>query len=95
MKYKNPYYKKTKKAFDMMVSCNHCGSDIARYRKKGKGGLLRLWVARMPESEFQVDLNDKSLKCPYCKEILANLIRIGPDYAYKMYRSSVNTRQID
>lgn len=93
MRFKNPYYKKTKKAFDMMISCGFCKKNIIKYRKIGKGTLLRIWVSRIKEAEFPI-ISEK-LICPFCKKELGNLVKIDSDLAYKTHRSSLRTRRVD
>lgn len=92
MKYRNPYYKKTKRAFDMLVSCAYCKANICKYRKVGKGNLVRLWLSRIVEMEFEIT---KDLACPFCGEVLGSLVEIDGDGAYKILRSSLQTRRLD
>lgn len=95
MKYKNPYYKKTKRAFDMVLSCNFCKKDLGLYKKVGKGGLLRIWLSRLVETEFPIDINKNSLLCPFCSQELARLVKLDGSFAYKPTRSSIQTRRKD
>lgn len=93
MKFKNPYYKKTKKAFDMLISCGFCKKDIIKYRKQGKGALLRIWLSRIKEAEFPI--TSKDLICPFCSKELGNLVKIDSNLAYKTHRCSVSARRVD
>lgn len=94
MKYKNPYYKKTKKAFTMAISCNFCGKDLFIYRKKGKGALLRIWLERIEEMSFDLDPR-KNLACPFCGKDLADQVEKDGQIFFKTKRSALGTRRVD
>lgn len=92
--YKNPYYKKTKGSFLMMISCGSCKRDIAKYQKVGKGNVLRLHIERIIEGpkEYRQDL-----KCPNCGNVMGHIVFLERENEqfYKMIRSTFNTRILD
>lgn len=78
----------------MMVSCGYCKADIVKYQKVGRGNLLRMHIDRIIEAS--IDYN-KDLKCPNCGKLLGTKITLKKEdkEAYKMIRSTYNTRTID
>lgn len=94
MKYKNPYYKKTKKAYELIISCGHCKEEVIIYEKVGKGGLLKMYLNRIIESNTELNTSIKVLSCHNCGIELGVLgkIKSENEYIYNMIRSSFNTR---
>lgn len=93
MKYKNPNMKKVRNSFNLIVSCGFCGTDLVRYQKRGKGGLLNMRIDRIIEAEQDL-YNEKAFKCMNCDELLGVrvLSRKSNMYAFKMLRSKSHTR---
>lgn len=93
MKYKNPYYKKMKNSFLMLVTCAFCKEKIALYQKVGKGGLLRMHIERIIESSVDLTSEDKGLRCPNCNKLLASrsFLKRENNFAYNMIRGRYNT----
>lgn len=95
MKYKNSNYKKIRGSFIMIVSCGHCKTDLARYQKLGRGGLINMYVDRIIESEFDTRSEDRGLMCSNCGEQIASRMVLKNENveAYKMMRSTFHTRE--
>ncbi|NLX61898.1 MAG: hypothetical protein GXZ06_05180 [Tissierellia bacterium] len=95
MLYKNPYCRKMKNSFIMIVSCGYCKTDIARYQKVGRGNLLRMHIDRIIEGNIDFSKQPKALLCPNCKEQLGTRITLKREKkeVYKMLRSTFNTRE--
>lgn len=89
LKYKNPIMKKVKKTLPMQVSCGRCKEAVILYQKKGKGGLLRLYLERVVESEMP--LTEHDLVCPYCQTVMGHRIEAKNKICYKMRRGLYNT----
>ena len=94
MIYKNLNYKKIRGSHILIVSCGYCKTDVVKYQKVGRGNLLRMHIARIIESSAKMS---KSLTCPNCGEKLGTKINLkGKNKeAYRMIRSTYNTREID
>ncbi len=94
MRYKNPYMKKVRNSFNMIVSCGFCSKDLVRYQKKGRGGLLNMYINRIIEAEQDL-YQEKAFKCMNCDELLGVRVlskkRNTP--AFKMLRSKSHTRE--
>lgn len=92
--HKNPNYKKIKGSHLLIISCGYCKTDIVKYQKLGKGNLLRMYIERVVESS--VDFS-KDLICPNCGKKLGTKINLKKKNkeAYKMIRSTFNTRKLD
>ncbi|NLX71422.1 MAG: hypothetical protein GX024_11160 [Clostridiales bacterium] len=95
--YKNPDYKKVKNSFILLVSCGYCKTDIAEYQKVGKGNLLRMYTDRIIKGSIDWSKKPKSLYCPNCGKLLATRIMLKKKNkeAYKMIRSTYNTRRVN
>lgn len=97
MIYKNPYCRKVRGSYILLVSCGYCKTDIARYQKVGKGNLLRMHIDRIIEGSIDFSKDPKALHCPNCGELLGTrmtLKRKNKD-VYKMLRSTFNTRRVN
>lgn len=94
MKYKNPYYKKIKGSYKMIVSCGLCKKELFTYQKVGKGGLINMYLVRIIESEIDIANDIKLLKCPDCGNEIGNKIsdKDKNRISYKMFRSKFNTK---
>jgi len=93
LKYKNPYYKKIKNSRNLTVLCAYCKSELCNYQKKGKGNLINMYIQRIINMNFNLD--DKGLKCPYCKELIAirSLDKDISKDSYKMIRGAYNLKE--
>lgn len=96
MIYKNPYYKKIKGSYILVVSCGYCKHDIAKYQKVGKGNLLRMYIDRIIKSSIDLSKDQGALLCPNCGKLLATRMTLKKENkeVYKMIRSTFNTRKI-
>ena len=96
MIYKNPYYRKVKGSYILLVSCGYCKTDIAKYQKVGKGNLLRMHINRIIKSSIDLSKDQGTLHCPNCGELLATRMTLKRENedVYKMIRSAFNTRKI-
>ncbi len=95
MKYKNPYYKKLKSSYIMIVSCGFCKTDLVEYQKYGKGGLINMYIDRIVSSEIDLTKGDRALICINCnRQIGSRLVLKGENKeAFRMHRSKFNTRR--
>lgn len=93
MMIENPSYKKVRGSYILLISCGVCKTDLVKYQKLGKGGLLRMVVDRIVESS--VDLT-QDLICPNCGNQLGSkvILKKSNKAAYKMIRSTFNTRKL-
>lgn len=91
---KNPYYKKVKGSYILLISCGFCKTEIIKYQKLGKGGLLRMHIDRIMESS--IDFTQDML-CPNCGNKLGSKIVLKKENkeVYKMIRSSFNIKKLD
>lgn len=94
MIYKNPNYRKIRGSHILMVSCGYCKTDIVKYQKVGRGNLLRMHINRIIETSAKMS---KNLICPNCGGKLGTKITLKENNkkAYRMIRSTYNTREID
>ncbi len=94
MVYENPYCRKVKGSFILLVSCGYCKADIAIYQKVGKGGLLRMYIDRIVKSSIDLSTRPNALFCPHCQKQLAVKVtlRRKNKEAYRMIRSAFNSR---
>lgn len=94
MKYKNPYYKKIKRSFKMVVSCGKCKKDLVLYQKQGKGNLLNMHIDRIIKSEIDLSKLPSVFECPECSNILGTRMTLKQEdeEVYKMHRSMFNTK---
>lgn len=97
MKYKNPNYKRARGSFILIVACGFCKTDIAKYQKVGKGGLIRMYIDRIVKSSVDISKGQRAIFCPNCNEQIAARVRLKKKNkeAYKMFRSTFNTRKIN
>jgi len=94
--YKNPYCKKVKGSFLLIVSCGHCKTDIAKYQKVGRGNLLRMYIDRIIEGAVDFSKHKGALLCPNCNEQLATrtTLKRKKKEVYIMIRGAFNTRKV-
>ena len=69
------------------IHCLGCRQLLYRYRKGGRGALVKCFVDRIVEDRTAGDL-----RCPGCGETFARLIRIGAKSAHKIVGGKVFTR---
>lgn len=94
--YENPYYKKIKGSYILLVSCGYCKTDIAKYQKLGRGGLLRMHLDRIIKSSIDLSKDPRALVCPNYNEQLAarTTLKRENKEVFRMIRSTFNTREI-
>ncbi len=92
----NPYQKEIRKSFLLDVSCGQCKEDFALYQKVGRGNVLRMYVPRMIKCAVDLTSLPQKLNCPNCGQHIADRIELkeGSKIAYRMNRSSFNTKEI-
>ncbi|NMB09058.1 MAG: hypothetical protein GX982_00015 [Tissierellia bacterium] len=95
MKYKNPYYKKIKGSFKMVISCGLCKKELFTYQKIGKGGLLNMYLTRIIDGKVDLSKDIKIIKCPKCGNEIAVKINDSDlnKVSFKMLRSKFNTKR--
>lgn len=91
--YKNPKCRRVRGSHKLLVSCGYCKTDIAKYQKLGKGGLLRMYIDRITKSAVKLS---QDLKCPNCHRTVGSKVILKKENKefYKMDRSTYNTRRI-
>lgn len=91
--YKNPKCRRVRGSHKLLVSCGHCKTDIAKYQKVGKGGLLRMYIDRITKSSVKLS---QDLKCPNCNRIIGSKVILKRENKefYKMDRGNYNTKRI-
>lgn len=97
MIYDNPYYRRVRGSFLMIVSCGHCKTDIAKYQKLGRGNLLRMHIDRIIKSSVDLSKDKGALICPNCKEVLGTRMTLKRKNkeVFTMARSAFNTREVN
>ncbi|MUJ39487.1 hypothetical protein GNP78_18005 [Aliivibrio fischeri] len=66
------------------IFCAKCRAPLYKYRKGGKGALVKCFVERIVE-----DHTDKKCKCPNCQSTFARETLIRGTPAYKMIGGKV------
>lgn len=91
--YKNPKCRKIRGSHKLLISCGHCKTDIAKYQKLGKGGLLRMYTDRIIKSAVKLP---QELACPNCGRIIGSKVLLQRENKefYKMDRGRYNTKRI-
>lgn len=95
LRYNNPYCRRVRGSFLLLVSCGHCQTAIATYQKIGKGGLLRMYIERIINSSIDLSKLPNALHCPNCKAHLASKATVKGNDAYVMQRSVFHTSELD
>lgn len=76
------------------VNCQ-CGLQLARYRKGGKGRLVKMFLSRIVEDSAEIFLVEprkalgEDVHCPACKKRVATLQMIRGKVAAKVNRGGV------
>lgn len=93
---KNPYQRKVRGNFLLMIRCGQCKDDFALYQKVGRGNVLRMYVPRIMECAVDLTSLPGRLHCPNCGQHLADRVELKDQgkIAYRMERSSFNTQEI-
>ena len=66
------------------IFCQHCNQALFKYRKGGKGALVKCFKERI-----SVDYTEQSCTCPKCKKIFARETMIRGTAALKMIGGKV------
>lgn len=69
------------------IFCARCNTKLYKYKKGGRGGLVKCVVDRIAE-----DYTNGDLKCPKCEQEFARLIMIRDRPAHKIIQGKVFTR---
>ncbi len=69
------------------IHCARCRSLLYRYRKGGRGGLVKCRPERITEDRTAGDL-----RCPQCGQEFARAVTMGGGPAHKIIRGKVYTR---
>lgn len=96
MRYKNLDKSKSKHHL-MVVSCAKCKSPQVLYHKGGNGGLIKMQVHLIKESEMSLNQSAKSgqMKCSSCDNILAKFGDYKNRPAFWISRGQINTQWLD
>lgn len=72
-----------------------CGQHLAKYRKGGKGRLVKMWFARILQDSTGIFLTDPPLAlhqdifCPSCHKRVATVQLVRGRYAAKMNQGAI------
>ncbi len=72
-----------------------CGRLLARYKKGGKGRLVKMWFERIAQDHAEVFLKDPPLPlnteihCPDCQKRIATVQIVRGKYAAKMNQGGI------
>lgn len=93
MKFKNLDKKKSKHHL-MEVSCAHCKTPQVTYHKGGNGGLIKMQVHLISESEMSLNESVKSgeMTCTHCGASLANFGDYNGKPTFWIQRGQINTK---
>ena len=69
------------------IFCAKCKSLLYKYRKGGRGGLVKCMVERIAEDHTRGDM-----KCPRCRQVFARFRIYGGQAAHKIIQGKVFTR---
>lgn len=69
------------------IRCSQCGAKLYRYRKGGKGALVKCFVERIVE-----DYTEQPCTCPGCGQIFARTALIRGVPAYKIIGGKVRMK---
>lgn len=69
------------------IRCAGCRALLYKYRKGGRGGLVKCFVERITDDRTRGDL-----RCPECDQTFARETRIGGRAAHKIIQGKVFTR---
>ncbi len=94
IRYKNPYYRKSRNSFFLEVACSHCKNAVAVYEKAGRGNLIKMQLVRIRESQVDLEELEGQLSCPFCDRPLAKKADYRGRPALWIIRGSVNTRKL-
>lgn len=95
MKYINPNMKKIKNSFNLKIICAFCKFDICTYQKRGKGGVINLFINRIIESNIELTPYLNSITCPNCEAILGTRVKTkdSNEEAFRMIRGTFNIKK--
>lgn len=93
MRYKNLDKKKSKYHI-LQISCAHCKTPQVNYHKGGNGGLIKMQVHLISESEMSLNQSAKDgiMKCTICDNSLANFGDYNGKPAFWVLRGQINTK---
>lgn len=89
--YKNPYYRKLRRAYPMLVRCAVCKHDLVMYQKRGKGGLIKLRLDRILSANFPIREDSGAMTCPNCGNLFAKRSVYKGHIHFFILRGTVNT----
>jgi len=69
----------------LTIKCSKCKSKLFKYKKIGKGKVLRCWKNRITRAYDAKEVNDK-LVCSECDNIIGELEENNRGKYYKMNR---------
>lgn len=72
-----------------------CGAALARYKKGGKGRLVKMWFERIDRDRAGIFLThpplplNEEIFCPQCEKRIATVQIVGGKYAAKMNQGGI------
>ena len=93
MKYKY-HVKKQKESYPMEIACAHCKTTVFIYQKRGPGGLLKIHLERIIESNINLSTVESAFLCPNCDFPLANKKVTSEKILFRVIRGHVNTKKL-
>lgn len=93
MKFKNLDKKKSNHHL-MEISCAHCKSPQVIYHKGGNGGLIKMQIHRISESEMSLNESAKAgeMTCTHCGVTLAKFGDYKGKPTFWVQRGQINTK---
>lgn len=86
--------KNKKSSYVIEISCANCKTAIFIYQKRGPGGLLKIHLDRIIESEIDISNPKTSFLCPNCGFPLANKKTMDSKILYRVIRGHINIKKL-
>ena len=71
----------------ILIRCAKCLAPLYKYRKGGRGGLVKCYIERIAQ-----DFTHGDLRCPSCGQTFARPYRVGGRSANKIIQGKVFTK---
>lgn len=96
MRFKNLGKNKSKHHL-LVVSCAKCKTPQVLYHKGGNGGLIKMQVHLIKESEMSLNqaVQNGQMKCSHCDNILAKFGNYKGRPSFWVIRGQINTKWLN
>ncbi len=94
--YKNPNCKRVRGAHILEVSCAHCKYYIAKYKKVGASGFVKMYNDRIIEGTIDFTQYHGAIFCPNCSSKIATryITKMDKKEAYRFVPSAFNKKKV-